>query len=169
MAFELIKLQKQIALQTADIDFRMDHMFRVEIDNQPKNLELFVKDVAYGKGTIESDSILVGSGEFNRPSKRTAGSVTVTFLDNEKGEISQFIESLQDKIFNKDGSGNVPIDYLFNIRVYRILNDASEYLEFEKEVYCEENNDYKSSVDAVTERGTFNATFKKYSSIGDGI
>ncbi len=166
MGVEFMKLQKQAVLESMDVEFRMDCNFRVEIDGQPSNLKLFVKDIAYGKGTITSESIEVGSAEFNRPSKKNAGSITLTFYDNAKGEVSDFIKSLQGKIFDDKGLLNLPVDYLFNVRAYRILEDTSEVLEFESTVYCEENNDYKLSVDAVGERGTFNATFKKYCSMG---
>ncbi|MDC5753622.1 hypothetical protein [Vibrio europaeus] len=166
MGVEFMKLQKQAVLESSEVDFRTDCNFRVEIDGQPPNLKLFVKDIAYGKGTITSNSIEVGSAEFNRPSKKNAGSLTFTFFDNAKGEISDFVKTLQGRIFDKNGLLNLPVDYLFNVRAYRILEDTSEVLEFESTVYCEENNDYKLSVEAVTERATFNATFKKYCSVG---
>lgn len=166
MARELLALQKKRVKQSINKNWRMDHLFRVEIEGQPEELILYVKDVAYGKGTIDSKSMEVGTGEFNLPSKKNAGSVTVTFYDDEAGTISAFITSLQKKIFNEDGTINLPVDYLFKIKIFRILQDASEFLEYEKSVYCEENNDYKGSVEAVNERGTFNATFKKFRSIG---
>ncbi|WP_070965016.1 hypothetical protein [Vibrio sonorensis] len=166
MSVEFLKIQKAAVLSAFSEKPRLDCNFRVEIDDQPEKLVLYAKDIAYGKGSLTSTSIEIGSTEFNRPSKKNAGSQTFTFYDNEQGEISDFIKSLQGRIFDKRGLLNLPIDYLFNVRAYRILDDTSEVLEFESTVYCEENNDYKLSVEAVGERGTFNATFKKYCSMG---
>ncbi|EKO3439472.1 hypothetical protein NTE19_003364 [Vibrio fluvialis] len=146
--------------------FRMDNLFRLDIDGMPDDMPLFVKNVSYSKGTIISDEKDIGTGVYNSPSKKSAGSVTVTCFDDEKGKVSDFISSLQDKIFNEDGTINLPVDYLFKLRIFRVHQDLSERLEYEADMYCEENNDYSGDVEAVTERGTFSVTFKKYRSIG---
>lgn len=165
-AAALLSLQKRAALKAAQTAFRKDYLFRAELPDPPQGLDLFVKEISYGMGTIESRKIPVANGEFSYPDKRTAGSVTAIFLDNENGDISKFIQSLQKKIFNEDGTANLPIDYLFPLKLYRLREDASEYMEVEWDVYLEENNDYSGDTSKVTEHGTFSVTFQKYSSIG---
>lgn len=161
-----MQLQRKIALKQSKIIFRHDHMYELEIDGQSPDLNLYCKSVSYGKGTIESDSKKIGSGMINLPANRTAGSITVVFYDTEMGDVSNFIKELQDKIFNDDGTQNLPVDYLFKVRIYRILDSGEKILDGEWRVYVEENNDYSGDNDAVAERGTFTATFKKYRSIG---
>lgn len=158
--------RKILAHKAVHTAYRMNCLFRVDIDGMPEDMPLFVKDISYGKGTITSDEKDVGTGSFNTPSKKNAGSVSMTCFDDEEGIISDFIGSLQDLIFNDDGTINLPIDYLFKLRIYHVRYDLSERLEYEADVYCEENTDYSGDVEAVNERGTFSVTFKKFRSIG---
>lgn len=166
MSKKSLQMQRSIVLSRMKMNFRVDCFYRIEIDGQPDNFNMFPKEVSYGLGTIESDSISIRTGDINIPSKRTAGSVTVVFNDDEDGTSSNFIKSLQDKIFNDDGTQNLPVDYLIQLRIYRLKQDDSERLEAEWSVYVEENNDYTGSNESRTELGTFSVTFKKYKSIG---
>lgn len=163
---ELLKKQRLAVQQTAQIEFRNDSLFRLEIEGQPDGLDLFVDNVSYGKGSVETKSLEVATGEINQPEKKTAGSVTVVFKDNELGQVSDFISFLAGLIFNEDGTRNLPVHYLKRLKIYRILSDGREFLEYEKDVYVEDNNDYEGNVSKVNEFGTFTATFRKYRSIG---
>jgi hypothetical protein len=162
----LLAMQKRAALKAVKTAFRKDYLFRAELPDQPPDMDLFVKEISYGRGTIESRKIPIANGEMAFPDKRTAGSVTAILYDNENGDVSRFIESLQKKIFNEDGTANLPVEYLFKLKLFRIRDDASEYLECEWDVYLEENNDYSGDTSKVTEHGTFSVTFQKFSSIG---
>ena len=166
MTDPLIDIQKKLVLKAVKINFRMDFMRRLEIDGQPADFDLFVKDISYSSGTIESAPITVDNGEVSMPQKRSVGSVTVVFRDDENGRINEFITSKQNPIYNKDGTQNLPIDYLFEIRILRIRQDGSDYLEKSWDVYVEENNEYGGADDATTETGTFSVTFQKYKSYG---
>lgn len=166
MTNPLLNLQKKHVEQAVNTNFRKNYLRRLEIDGQPELFDIFVKDISYGKGTIESETIDIANGQVNKPHKRTAGSVTVVFLDDEYGTISDFISSLQNRIFNSDGTQNLPVDYLFSLRIYRVTESAEEYLEKEWQVYVEENNDYSGDNESTTENGTFSVTFKKYKSFG---
>lgn len=163
---ELLKMQRTVMLKRSKIKFRTDCLWRLEIDNQPEGLELYAQEVSYGKGTIDSESIEVRTGMFNLPSKKTAGSVTVVFEDDEDGLIDAYIGSLQNKIFNEDGTMNLPRDYVFKMRIFRIMSSGDERLDAEWSVYVEENSDHKGDNKAVSENGTFSVTFKKFKSIG---
>lgn len=161
----LLKLQKQKTLAAAAINYRLDCNYVAEIEGAPKDLDLYVRDVSYGHGTIESKKLSIANGEIAFPDKKSAGSVTAVFYDNENGTVSEFIGSLQKKIFNDDGTVNLPVEYLFKLAIYRFRNDATRYKEIEWDVYVEENTDY-SADNAKRERGTFSVTFQKYKSIG---
>lgn len=162
----LFDAQKKIIKSRMKTNMQVDALFRLELDGQPDSLDLFTKEVSYGKGTIESESLAVSIGSFNIPDRKPAGSVTVVFNDDETGTASDFISSLQKKIFNDDGTQNLPVDYLVGMRIYRILSDGSERLDTEWRVYVEENNDYSGNTESVSELGTFSVTFKKFQSIG---
>jgi hypothetical protein len=166
MSRQLLQMQRAIVLARMQVNYQVDSMYEVEIEGQPSNMNLFSREVSYGKGTIESETINVRTGDVNIPNKRTAGDVTVVFNDDEDGTISTFIESLQNKIFNDDGTSNLPIDYLFKLKVYRLRQDGTKRLDREWDVYVEDNNDYSGSVESRTELGSFSVTFKKYKSIG---
>lgn len=166
MSRTMNQMQRKIALARMSINYQLDCMYEVEIDGQPDNLSLFAREVSYGKGTIESESINIRTGDINIPNKRTAGSVTVVFNDDEDGTASEFISSLQAKVFNTDGTQNLPVDYLFKLRIYRLKDNGDKRLDGEWSVYVEENSDYNGNNDSRTELGTFSVTFKKYKSIG---
>ncbi|QUM78798.1 hypothetical protein HWV00_21230 (plasmid) [Moritella sp. 24] len=167
MSRKVLQMQRQIALSRVKVNYQMDCMWRIVIEGQPDNLDLFSREVSYGKGTIESDTINLRTGDLNSPTKKEAGSVSVVFNDDDNGSISEFINSLQDKIFNDDGTQNLPVDYLFKLTIYRLKDDGTERLDAQWSVYVEENNDYSGNNDSRTELGTFSATFKKYKSIGN--
>lgn len=162
----LTALQKQKALAAAQIRYRMDCNYRAEIPGAPANMDLFIRDISYGMGSIESRKLSIANGEIAYPDKRTAGSVTAVMNDDENFTISKFITSLQAKIFNSDGTVNLPVEYLFKLTIYRIRSDGSEFKEVEWDVYIEENNDYSADNSKRTERGTFSVTFQKYKSMG---
>lgn len=162
----LLALQKKFAIKAARTNFRKDYMYRAELPDAPPDLALFISQISYSRGTIESRKLPIANGEFSYPDKRNAGAVTVVFLDNENGDISRYIVGLQKKIFNDDGTANLPIDYLFKLKIFRVKEDASEYLECEWDVYVEENNDYSADNAKVSEHGTFSVTFQKYRSVG---
>ena len=159
-------MQKKIVLRRMKKNMRRDYLYRIEIPGQPGDMDLFAKEISYGKGTIEVDTKEVRTGEFNLPKKRTAGSVTVIFEDDEDFTASKFIESLQKKIFNDDGTQNLPVDYLFKLTIYRLKENGGEWKETEWDVFVEENSDYSGNNESVTENGTFSVTFKKFKSIG---
>ena len=163
----ILQMQRKIALSRMKINYQRDFMWKMEIDGQPSDLNLFSNQISYGKGSIESKSINIRTGDINMPEKRTAGEVTAVFEDEDTGRISEFITSLQRKIFNPDGTGNLPIEYLFRLKIYRLMNNGEWRLDKKWMVYVEDNNDYTGDNASVTENGTFNVTFKKYKSIGN--
>ncbi len=167
MSRKLLQMQRKMALARIKIKYQLDCLWRVEIDGQPDDMDLFSREVSYGKGTIESDTISLRTGDLNTPTKKTAGSITVVFNDDEDGKISDYIDSLQSKIFNKDGTQNLPVDYLINLKIYRLKDNGTERLDKAWLVYVEGNDDYSGNNDSRTEFGTFSATFKKYKSIGN--
>lgn len=164
---KLLSLQKQAVIKAAQVNFRMDYMRRIEIDGQPENFDTFVQDISYSGSSIESKTFSVGNGEMSFPNKKSVSSgITVIFKDDEDGMISDFISKLQGRIFNDDGTQNLPIEYLIELRVMRIRNNGTEYEENKWKVYVEENNEYGGDSSKITEHGTFSATFKKHKSFG---
>lgn len=163
----LLRLQREIALKQSKIRYRQDFMYELELDDQQEELSLFCKNVSYGKGSVESDSKKIGSGAFNEPISRPAGSITAVFFDDERGDISNSFKARLNKIFNPDGTQNLPVDYVFKIRIYRLLSSTEKVLDGEWRVYVEEVNDLNGDNEATAERGTFSVTFRKRSSIGN--
>jgi len=166
MTDPLIKLRKTAMKKAVNVNFRLSNMRRIEIDGQPENFDTFVQDISYSYGKIESTSFSVGNGELSFPQRKPVGSVVVTFRDDENNTVANFIDSLQKKIFNDDGTQNLPVDYLFELRVFRIKQDGEEFLEKSWKVYVEENHEFGGNDTEGEQPSTFNVTFKKYKSFG---
>ncbi len=169
MSNAMYALQREKTLAMARKKWRHDCNFRAEIRGGPADMEFFIHDISYGKGSIETKKLAIAHGEVALPDKRIASSVTCVCYDDENGTFSDYISSLQKKIFNPDGTANLPVDFLVKLTLYRRRSDASEYKEVEWDVYVEENNNYSGSFAKRTERGTFSVTFQKFASIGQPL
>ncbi|MDT0178200.1 phage tail protein [Enterobacter sp. BRE11] len=150
------------------IRYAQGWQWNIEIDGFSR-VDMYVKDITYSFGNVETESKLIGGTEFVKPTHLTAGSVSMTVRDNEGGELLQKFKERRARISNGDGTFNLPPAYLLNVRIYRVSQDGSSALEEEAKGFITTVGEISRARDAVGEFATFPVTFVKYTSAGSGI
>lgn len=157
---------KQYIKKLMDTPFRQGWQFRVEVDGQPADFEIYVKDISYGGLTLEYESKTVGAQTFNYPDHKTAGDVTLTVRDHLDGRVENWFYGLAAKVVNQNGTVNLPPEYLFVMRLYRVLDErGNEQLEKEWLVSAAECGEHTMAMEQVTEFLTFPLVFKKFKAL----
>ncbi len=155
---------KTIVQAAMRIRYAQGWQWTIEADGMP-GLEMYVKDVTYGFGNIETESKIIGAIEFNKPTHRVAGSITMTVRDNESAELYYWFKSRSKMVINNDGTINLPPSYLLNIRIYRVSQEGRKTLEEEAAVIPTTLGEITRSRDQVTEFLSYPMSFVKYNSI----
>lgn len=136
--------------------------WQVEADGLP-DIDIYVKDITYGAGTVETEARQIGSGEFNKPTYRSAGSITMTVRDDDKQTVAKWFDKQKGKITNSDGTINLPSHYTFKLRVYQ-LNENGQMLNGEWAVMATQRGECTHNRDQLGEFFSYQLTFTKYSS-----
>lgn len=160
------QIGKLTALALNKILFAQGWMFAVEVDGM-SGIEFFVKDITYGKYTIETEAKRIGANEYNIPVARTAQAVTMMVRDTNIGIVHDWFESCVANVINDDGTVNLPGAYLMNIRIYRLVSTGVPVLETELTVIPTQLGEITRSKDQVTEFETFPLTFVQWKTFGD--
>lgn len=147
------------------IRFAQGWQWCVEADGMPPDFDLFVKDITYGAGTVETEPRQIGAGEYNKPTHRSAGSITMTVRDDERMIVARWFDRQKAKITNRNGTINLPGHYLFTIRVYQ-LSQHGKVLDGEWAVMATQRGECTRSRDQSGEFYSYTLTFTKYSSYG---
>ncbi|EIH4659340.1 phage tail protein [Escherichia coli] len=159
---------KNIVATAMRIRYAQGWQWTVEVDGL-SGFDMFVKDITYGSGNIETESKIIGSVEFSKPTHVTAGPVTMTVRDTEDGKIMNWFKERRSRVTNRDGTLNLPPDYLMNIRLYRVTQDGGKELEEEMRVFPTQLGEITRSRDQVSEFLSYPITFQKYTSAGSGV
>ncbi|NDO81504.1 phage tail protein [Citrobacter sp. NCU1] len=159
---------KSILQAAMRIRYAQGWQWTIEADGMP-GLDMYAKDVTYGFGNIETESKLIGGIEFNKPTHRTAGNLTMTVRDNERGDLYRWFDQRRARVINNDGTINLPHAYLMNIRIYRVTQEGQRNLEEEVSVIPTTLGEITRSRDQVTEFTSYPLSFVKYSSINRGL
>jgi hypothetical protein len=155
---------KAILQAAMRIRYAQGWQWTIEADGMP-GLDMYAKDVTYGFGNIETESKLIGAIEFNKPTHRVAGPLTMTVRDNENGQLYDWFKSRSARVINNDGTINLPPSYLLNIRIYRVTQDGQRQLEEEVQMIPTTLGEITRSRDQVTEFLSFPLSFVRYTSI----
>jgi len=156
---------KAILEMAMRIRYAQGWQWNIEIDGFSK-VDMYVKDVTYSFGNIETESKLIGATEFVLPAHVTAGSISMTVRDNEDGEMLEKFKARRARVSNGDGTVNLPTSYLLNVRIYRVSQDGGSQLEEEAKGYITTIGEISRARDAISEFASFPVTFVKYSSAG---
>ncbi|MEZ2591639.1 phage tail protein [Pantoea agglomerans] len=156
---------KTILEMAMRIRYAQGWQWNIEIDGFSR-VDMYVKDITYSTGNVETESKLIGGNEFVKPTHVTAGSVSMTVRDNEDGELLQKFKERRARIHNGDGTFNLPPAYLLNIRIYRVSQDGRATLEDEMKGFITTIGEISRARDAVGEFATIPVTFVKYTSAG---
>ena len=143
------------------IRYAQGWQWTVEVDGL-NGFDMFVKDITYSSGNIETESKVIGSVEFSKPTYVSAGPVTMTVRDTEDGKIMDWFKERRSRVTNPDGTINLPPEYLMKIRVYRVTQDGGKELEEEMRVFPTQLGEITRSRDQVSEFLSYPITFQKY-------
>ena len=159
---------KSILQAAMRIRYAQGWQWTVEADGMP-GIDMYAKDVTFGFGNIETESKIIGGIEFNKPTHRTAGNLTMTVRDNENGDLYKWFDQRRAKVINNDGTINLPPSYLMNVRLYRVSQDGQRTLAEEAAMIPTTLGEVTWSRDQVTEFMSYPLSFVKGSSINKGL
>lgn len=160
------QIGKLTAVALNKILFAQGWQFAVEVDGFA-GIEFFVKDITYGKYTIETEAKRIGANEFNVPVARTAQPVSMMVRDTNMGIVHDWFERCVAGVINDDGTINLPAAYLMNIRIYRLETTGFPVLETELTVIPTQCGEVTRSKDQVTEFETFPLSFVQWKTFGE--
>lgn len=145
--------------------FKQGWQWVIEADGTPPDFDIYVKDIDLGLGSIDADSTNIGSGSLSKPTSSNAGEITMTVRDHIDGRVARWFAKMLGKVKNKDGTVNLPINYVFNLRIFAMNEDGTKRKWKEYRVWAVSNS-ATLSYDSVNEHMTYTLTFQKFSSIG---
>lgn len=146
-------------------------MWAVEVSapDAPTDFDMYVKDVSFGAGSIDVDTVQIGSGHISFPTARSASEITLTARDDQNQTLSKWMDSRLAKVSNQDGTINIPIDYVFTMTFYT-LNDQGVRTKYKSyQVYPTKKGDLTWAREDTTSLMMFPLVFQKFSSVGSKV
>lgn len=157
---------KQAARKVMTTPFVQGWQWYVEITNAPFDLDFYVKDLDFGAGSIDADVFQVGAGSFALPTFSSAGEVSMTVRDNEDLRICRWFDSMLDRVKNKNGTVNLPVHYVFNMKVYVTSENGNKRLLSDMQVFALKKGNFSLSREANNTFMSVPLTFQKFSTVG---
>ena len=129
----LISRLRDTARNLVDTHFQHGFDWRIEIDGAPKDFELYAKDFTYCPIEVMTETMNVGIQQLTWPNSAGPVGVSMTMRDHEDRRIYNWFarlvagEEIRDAagnitgnrgMFNKDGTVNLPAEYVFDVRRY---------------------------------------------------
>jgi hypothetical protein len=161
---------KGLANKLVHTKFQMGWQWVLEFSgkgiNPPSDFEIYAKSVEHGGATLEYEEKQIGANTINSPTHKTAGTITLIIRDNEDGRCEKFFAELIKRVVNDDGTVNLPAEYLFSLRMYRLMDDDRKELYRDWMVSIAEYGSFTRSNEEVGQFVTYPAIFKKYQALG---
>lgn len=122
-----MKKARQVARQFMTTAWKQGWQWSITTSDKsaPANIDMYVKDIDYGDGSVDVDVKQIGSGSIALPTFSNAGEVTMTVRDDELNTVSDWISSRVAKVRNKNGTVNLPIDYVMTLYVHSLDGDGN--------------------------------------------
>lgn len=124
----MIRAMRQISKRMVQTQYRKPHQWRIEMDEAPDGWDLYVKELSQERYNIETDPFKVGAFMFSYPESMQPVSLSMSCYDNEDERMYQWFEKRVEKMVNKDGTWNLPSQYLLTCKIYRRLENGNEEL-----------------------------------------
>lgn len=116
-----LKQAREIYDECMETAWEKKNLWLITVTNMtgglPLNLNLFATDVSYTGFNVTGEAILIGSGSFDVPTNSDRIEFRVTTMDDEYGSVKRWFKDRHDKMFHKDGTTGLPIDYLFRVQI----------------------------------------------------
>lgn len=126
--------------------------------------QMFAKDINYTPINIETEAKNIGGVMINRPTLSSNSTVSLTMRDTEDGAVKTWFTSLASRVVNRDGTINLPTDYLVTLNIYNITSQGERLLADTYEVYATNLGDITRGRDQVQDFFSFPITWTIYSS-----
>lgn len=163
------KALKNIAAKLMQTKFQQGWQWVVEFSgkgvNPPPDFEIYAKSIEHGGFTIEYEEKQIGANQINSPLYKTVGEITLMIRDREDGVCEKFFEALAKRVVNNDGTVNLPAEYLFTMKMYRLMDNDSRVLDKTWTVSMGEYGGFTRTTEEVNSFVTFPAVFKKYQAL----
>lgn len=114
---------KQTVKKLMRTDFQKEWLFKLEIEGEPSDFDLYVKDISYGSFEITVDEEQTGGVSMAWGTSRQCEKLSVTVRDHIDGRIHKFMSEWADKVVHKDGTVGLPYGvggYVKKIKRYDI-------------------------------------------------
>lgn len=157
---------KAYSQKLVETPFKQGWQWMIEVDEQPPDFEIYVKDIEYGGGSIDADVTAIGGGSIAKPVSANAGEVTMTVRDHGDGRVKKWFDTMLAKVKNPDGTVNLPKDYVFNLKIYNVLPTGEKILDETIRVFavkCQISLNYEQHGEYIS----YPITLQKFSTIGN--
>ena len=162
--FNKLRLLTKTLVKT---DFQQDGLFRLAIDGEPSEFDLFVKDISYGVFETATDEEQYGSASIAWPTANQTMKITMTVRDHIDGRVQAFLKAWNGKVVHSDGTVGLPYGpdgYVRNVKIYNLTEAGGESLTCSYEMYPIQCGEVARS----REKGEFmefTATFVQFSTL----
>ena len=126
--FNKLRLLTKTLVKT---DFQKDWLFRLAIDGEPSEFDLFVKDISYGVFETATDEEQYGSASIAWPTANQTMKITMTVRDHIDGRVQAFLKAWNGKVVHSDGTVGLPYGpdgYVRNVKIYNLTEAGGESL-----------------------------------------
>lgn len=141
----------------------------IEATGAPTDLDMYVKDVDFGFGSIDVDTVQVGCGAIAKPTFSGASEITATVRDDQERSISTWFGQQIKKVKNKDGTINLPKDYVFELRIFTLNDDGDRTLLVKYQVFAIKIGNFSFSRENGNQIHSFPIIFQKFSTVGNKV
>lgn len=140
--------------------------FKVVVPDSNIDFDLFAKDISYGAVEITTSEKTVGATVMTMPDTAAPVILGLTIRDNEKGDFANWFDKQAGKIFNDNGTKNLPHTYEFFIEVHTILKSGKLELRERWLVFPTLRGDRTDSIDELGAYVTYPISFTQSYSLG---
>lgn len=129
-------------------DFKQAWEFKLEIEGQPEDLDIFVKDITFGPTEIANDPVKVGGRTLTYPTGAEPVSLSMTVRDHRDERIANFFDDWAAKVVNDDGTLNLPYGddgYVKKVKRYALNEDGTDDLRNTWEMFTVQRGDVTES------------------------
>lgn len=156
---------KQYLNKMMKTPFRQGWQWIIEADDAPEEFEIYAKDVSLGLGSIDPLILKIGGGSIAIADTSSVGEITLTVRDHQDGRVEKWFSRKLGSVKNKDGTVNLPKDYIFELRLYLVSESGVKELWRSYKVWAAKNN-IDLGYEKKDEFMAYSLTFQKFKSLG---
>ncbi|EHU8077706.1 TPA: hypothetical protein ACMDRZ_003062 [Vibrio cholerae] len=132
--------EKMLVKKMVRTYFQHQWQFRIEIEEQPLDFDIFVKDVTYGAIEIEYEAVKAGVNQLQFPVGKMPVSISMTVRDHDDERIHKWFMEWAGKAVNPDGTVNPPLNpetkWIRDWKKYTLIHKGTAFEEVLSETYA---------------------------------